>query len=272
MNARVRTLALMLVMAAAPLQAQPPQAPTSRGQAPQAPAVNDFKPSSTNQPGSEYPQVNSEGRVRVRVVAPDAQAVLLDIGAVRYPLTKRRGRRLDRRLGAPGRGLPLLPGLDRQREGAGSREPLLLRREPVGQRRGSACERPGLLRAQERPARAGSPGDLPLHRQRQHAAVLRLHAARLREGHDNALSRAVPAARRWRGRDRLVLAGQGQPDHGQPHRRGQGQAVHHRDGQRHVGDARDRGVRPHLQQGPRPGSGRPTGRPLVGPTSSGTPC
>ena len=87
MNARVRTLVLVLVLAAAPLQAQPPQAPTS-GQPPQAPAVNDFKPSSTSQPGSEYPQVNSEGRVRVRVLAPDAQAVLLDIGAVRYPLTK----------------------------------------------------------------------------------------------------------------------------------------------------------------------------------------
>jgi len=31
-------------------------------------------------PGKEYPQVNSEGRVRVRVVAPQAQSVLLDIG------------------------------------------------------------------------------------------------------------------------------------------------------------------------------------------------
>ena len=88
MNAHVRTLALMLVMASAPSWRKPLQAPTSRGQVPQAPAVNDFKPSSTNQPGSEYPQVNSEGRVRVRIVAPDAQAVLLDIGAVRYPLTK----------------------------------------------------------------------------------------------------------------------------------------------------------------------------------------
>jgi len=54
----------------------------------QGPAVNDFKPSSANQPGSEYPQVNSERRVRVRIVAPQAQSVLLDIGAVRYPLTK----------------------------------------------------------------------------------------------------------------------------------------------------------------------------------------
>ncbi len=50
--------------------------------------VEDFKPSSLNQPGREYPQVNSEGRVRARVIAPEAQSVLLDIGAVKYPLTK----------------------------------------------------------------------------------------------------------------------------------------------------------------------------------------
>jgi len=53
-----------------------------------SPAIEDFKPSTANQPGKEYPQVNSEGRVRVRVVAPQAQSVLLDIGAVKYPLTK----------------------------------------------------------------------------------------------------------------------------------------------------------------------------------------
>jgi enterochelin esterase family protein len=51
-------------------------------------AVEDFKPSSLNQPGKQYPQVNSERRVRARVVAPQAQSVMLDIGAVKYPLTK----------------------------------------------------------------------------------------------------------------------------------------------------------------------------------------
>jgi enterochelin esterase family protein len=86
MKARVRTLALLLVTAAAPILAQSPQA--AQNPAPQGPAVNDFKPSSANQPGSEYPQVNSERRVRVRIAAPDAQSVLLDIGAVRYPLAK----------------------------------------------------------------------------------------------------------------------------------------------------------------------------------------
>src|SRR5579859_5855087 len=52
------------------------------------PAVEDFKPSSLNQPGKQYPQVNSERRVRARIVAPQAQSVMLDIGAVKYPLTR----------------------------------------------------------------------------------------------------------------------------------------------------------------------------------------
>ena len=48
----------------------------------------DFKPASTNQPGRQYPQVNSEGRVRASISAPDAQKVQLDISAVKYDLTK----------------------------------------------------------------------------------------------------------------------------------------------------------------------------------------
>jgi enterochelin esterase-like enzyme len=50
--------------------------------------AGDFKPATSNQPGREYPQVDSEGRVRARVVAPDAHTVLLDIGAVKYPMAK----------------------------------------------------------------------------------------------------------------------------------------------------------------------------------------
>ena len=50
--------------------------------------VEDFKPSTVNQQGKEYPQVNSEGRVRVRIEAPLANNVQLDIGAVKYDLTK----------------------------------------------------------------------------------------------------------------------------------------------------------------------------------------
>jgi enterochelin esterase family protein len=39
------------------------------------PIVEDFKPSTLNQPGKQYPQVNSEGRARFRIVAPQAQSV-----------------------------------------------------------------------------------------------------------------------------------------------------------------------------------------------------
>src|SRR3989339_58618 len=48
----------------------------------------DFKPSATNQPGKEYPQVNSEGRVRTSISAPEAHQVQLDISAVKYDLIK----------------------------------------------------------------------------------------------------------------------------------------------------------------------------------------
>lgn len=50
--------------------------------------VEDFKPSSVNQPGKQYPQVNSEGRVRASIQAPEALRVQLDIGGVKYDLTK----------------------------------------------------------------------------------------------------------------------------------------------------------------------------------------
>ena len=60
--------------------------PFATGQNPAA--ATDWKPATSNQKGKEFPQVNSEGRVRSRIVAPGAQSVLLDIGAVKYPLTK----------------------------------------------------------------------------------------------------------------------------------------------------------------------------------------
>ena len=50
--------------------------------------VEDFKPSVVNQPGKLYPQVNSEGRVRVQISAPEAHKVQLDISAVKYDLVK----------------------------------------------------------------------------------------------------------------------------------------------------------------------------------------
>ena len=45
-----------------------------------APIAEDFQPSSLNQPGQQYPQVNSQGYVRFRVAAPDAQAVKVSLG------------------------------------------------------------------------------------------------------------------------------------------------------------------------------------------------
>jgi enterochelin esterase family protein len=50
--------------------------------------VEDFKPSSGNQPGKKFPQVNSEGRVRAQISAPEANKVHLDIGGVKYDLVK----------------------------------------------------------------------------------------------------------------------------------------------------------------------------------------
>jgi enterochelin esterase family protein len=54
----------------------------------QAQVKEDFVPSPNNQPGKQYPMVNSERCVRVRVEAPDAQSVKLDIGGVKYDLVK----------------------------------------------------------------------------------------------------------------------------------------------------------------------------------------
>lgn len=39
------------------------------------PPVDDWKPASSNQPGKEYPMVNSERRVKFRIVAPEARSV-----------------------------------------------------------------------------------------------------------------------------------------------------------------------------------------------------
>ncbi len=45
-----------------------------------APVVEDFKPSSLNQPGQSFPQVNSQGYVRFRVLAPEAKSVRVSLG------------------------------------------------------------------------------------------------------------------------------------------------------------------------------------------------
>jgi enterochelin esterase-like enzyme len=51
--------------------------------------TEDFKPSTLNQPGQQYPQVNSQGYVRLRIVAPLAQSVTASLGGRGgTPLTK----------------------------------------------------------------------------------------------------------------------------------------------------------------------------------------
>ena len=44
--------------------------------------LEDFKPSSLNQPSQPYPQVNSQGYARFRIDAPDAQSVIVTGGWV----------------------------------------------------------------------------------------------------------------------------------------------------------------------------------------------
>ena len=44
------------------------------------PVVEDFKPSTLNQPGQKYPQVNSQGYARFRIEAPQAQSVTVGLG------------------------------------------------------------------------------------------------------------------------------------------------------------------------------------------------
>jgi enterochelin esterase-like enzyme len=46
----------------------------------QTAVVEDFKPSICNQPGQEYPQVNSQGYARFRVIAPNAQSIVVSLG------------------------------------------------------------------------------------------------------------------------------------------------------------------------------------------------
>src|SRR5438309_1059651 len=46
----------------------------------QSNVTEDFKPSTLNQPGQVYPQVNSQGYARFRIVAPYADSVKVSLG------------------------------------------------------------------------------------------------------------------------------------------------------------------------------------------------
>jgi hypothetical protein len=51
-------------------------------------SVDDWKPAPSNMPGQQYPQVNSEGRVRARLPAPLAQKVQHNISGIKFLMTK----------------------------------------------------------------------------------------------------------------------------------------------------------------------------------------
>ena len=59
---------------------QRPPFDASRAFPEQAGVKEDFVPSELNQPGQQYPQVNSQGYARFRIEAPDAQAVTVGLG------------------------------------------------------------------------------------------------------------------------------------------------------------------------------------------------
>ena len=63
-------------------QQQPQRPPFNASIAfPERPEVKeDFVPSEMNQPGQQYPQVNSQGYARFRIEAPDAQSVVVSLG------------------------------------------------------------------------------------------------------------------------------------------------------------------------------------------------
>ncbi|MEJ2109197.1 MAG: alpha/beta hydrolase-fold protein [Acidobacteriota bacterium] len=61
---------LLLILSVSPCLAQTSQSTIKE----------DFKPSTLNQPGKEYPQVNSQGYARFRIEAPEARSVTVSLG------------------------------------------------------------------------------------------------------------------------------------------------------------------------------------------------
>jgi enterochelin esterase-like enzyme len=70
MKHRTLVIALLLILPGfmCLAQVQPP------------PIMDDFKPSTLNQPGQEYPQVNSQGYARFKIIAPAADSVRVSLG------------------------------------------------------------------------------------------------------------------------------------------------------------------------------------------------
>ncbi len=78
---RIAFLSIVVALAGPGVSGQTPPAPnpapavSSPASVQTAAPVEDWKPASSNQPGKEYPKVNSERRVKFRIVAPDAKKV-----------------------------------------------------------------------------------------------------------------------------------------------------------------------------------------------------
>ena len=193
----------------------------------------DFRPASTNVWDAQYPRVDSKGRVEIRLKAPDAAKVRLNfwsgpkIDMVKQPdgvwsvITE-----------------PLVPGLhyytsDCGRRGNGRhRQPLVLRRQQVRERRRGARARLDVLLDPGRAARTGPRGLVLLESHRHLAPRGGVRAARVRREDDRAVSSALPAARWRRGRDRVGATGACQQHPRQPDRERQGETDAGRDGVR----------------------------------------
>jgi enterochelin esterase family protein len=77
---KYKSLAVLLFAASTSL--------TCLAQTNQTAVVEDFKTTPTTQPGKQFPKVNSEGRVRASLAAPQALKVQLDIGGKKYDMIK----------------------------------------------------------------------------------------------------------------------------------------------------------------------------------------
>src|SRR3569833_38106 len=73
MNYKKLTLVLAMMITSCICEAQ-------TAQTAQTAVLEDFKPSSLNQPGQEYPQVNSQGYVRFHIKAPKADSIRVTLG------------------------------------------------------------------------------------------------------------------------------------------------------------------------------------------------
>ena len=204
--------------------------PLCLAQTPPATDVNDFKPASTNVPGSQYPQVNSEGRARFRVNAPNAKSLAVSLRNT--ALTK------DANGVWTGTTEPLDPGFHYYQiivDGLGVADP------GSDSFFGSSDARSG-IEIPEKGVDFYDAKDVPHGDVRvkwyfskisqRLAALLHLHPAGLRQERRRPLSGALSPARGRRRRNCLVQAGPDELHPRQPDRRRQGQAHDRRHGQR----------------------------------------